>query len=91
MTPRTFATLVGVVILLVGLMALLLRITTPDAVSCGSALAPAGSSNAWAIQPECDDLIGTRRAWAWPVLLVGLFILTGARFVRFTPVARSTS
>lgn len=81
MTPRTFATPCR------WRHPLLLRITTTDAVVCGSAFAPAGG--AWALPLECDDLIGTRRAWAWPLLLVGLFTVIGARYVRFTPAATS--
>lgn len=88
MTPRAFAAIIGGIMLIAAIAALNMHIEadyigalTDGTVDCGTALSPADSySNApkWA----CEEAIGDRRAWAWPLGAVAVAVLLGALAVR---------
>lgn len=90
-TPRQFATILGSLLLLGGLLFLMLPVSADydagmfgdQSVDCGATFAP---DDRYSGEPAevCDDAIGARRAWAWPVTAAGLVILAGGLLIRPT-------
>lgn len=88
-TPRQFATILGSLLLLGGLLFLMLPVSADydadmfgqQSADCGATFAP---EDRYSGEPAevCDDAIGTRRAWAWPVTAVGLVALAGGLLIR---------
>jgi hypothetical protein len=86
-TPRQAAAGLGVLLAIVGLLALFLPITvTTDQysvfgesqrVNCGPALT--GNSTA---QPDCADATSGRQVWAWPLTIAGVLAVAGAVLVQ---------
>lgn len=77
--------------LLVGLAALLVvGVSASDdagmfgeqTVDCGTAVVSDTEAYGGAPLAACMDALGTRRAWGWPVLIVGGVVVTGALLVR---------
>jgi hypothetical protein len=92
-TPRVFAAVVGGLILLVGVAALLFVKVSGDydagmfgdqSVDCGTAVV--ADIDMYSDDPlhACEDALGTRRAWGWPVTGVGLVVLAGGLLIRPT-------
>lgn len=88
-TPRQFATTLGALLLLGGLFFLMYPVSADydagmfgdQSVDCGATFSP---DDRYSGEPAavCDDAIGTRRAWAWPVTVVGLVVLAGGLLIR---------
>ena len=83
MTARQFAGLIGVALALAGIIALSLPIsTTYDGAAfgdmgCGSALSSDTDWMGGALRGACEDAVGTRRAWGWPLAAVGAVVGAG--------------
>ena len=93
-TPRTFAAILGALMALAGIIALSIPITAAydsglfgDAtVRCGSAFAT--ESLGGDALAACDDAVGDRRAWGWPLLIAGAVALAGAAFISSAGASR---
>lgn len=102
MTVRTFALIVGTLLALGAFIGLALPVSVDngdDTVSCGNALrglsleaqrsediADAFGSEPSGIVDDCEDGIGTRRSWGWPLVGIGVVVALGALVIR-QPVA----
>lgn len=90
-TPRQFIAAVGVLLGVAAVIALMLPMSAEESgpfggtitVDCGSAI----STSVGAPSSACDDEVGTRRAWAVPMGVVGLAAVIGA-FVVASPAGR---
>lgn len=88
-TPRQFATALGVLMAIAGLVALTIPVHTfADSglfgtyeIDCGTALADNTAALGGDPLAQCRDALGTRRAWGWPLLLAGVVVAAGAVFV----------
>lgn len=90
-SARQFAAIIGGIALAVGAAAVLLLPVSVDyetetlgwdmSASCGTTTMPAAVYGEAAID-ACDEAIGTRRAWGWPLTVVGLVVIAAALFVR---------
>lgn len=82
LSPRVFAAALGALAGLAGLIALVIPLSIRDGldrVDCGSAISPQGGSALEELL--CEDAVSSRRAWAWPLGIVGAVVLTGAALV----------
>lgn len=89
MTARQFAGLLGVLLAIAGVLALSLPVTADydagmfgnQSADCGSALS-ANDSLGGDPLAECAIAISTRRAWSWPLGIVGLVVLAGTLLIQ---------
>lgn len=98
MTPRQFAAIMGALLLLAGVAVLAIVPVSGDyiaplfgeqSVNCGTALVSDVDRYSGEPLAACRDSMSTRRAWGWPVFLVGVVVLAGAVFVRVAPAGRA--
>lgn len=98
-SPRVFAAVTGGLLALVGVIAIMfvpvsasyqtaLGFTAHD--TCGTTLNADLDRFSGQTFAECEDALGTRRAWGWPVLAVGVLALVGVAVVRSTPKPATT-
>lgn len=88
-TPRVFAAIVGMAAAIAGLIALSIPITGyytsgmfgNASVPCGSGFVADFDIYSNAPLDACRDAISARRAWGWPLLIVGVVIAAGAMLV----------
>ncbi|GAB2964535.1 hypothetical protein [Saccharothrix stipae] len=94
MSLRTYVFIVGGLIATIGFFALLAPVSTRQGsalgleVECGTGFAMLdkqayGNTPGW--RATCEDATGTRRAWAWPLLIGGLLVGAGGFVVRVKP------
>jgi hypothetical protein len=84
-TPRQFATWLGVLLFAGGLLFLMLPVSASyqsgivgtSTVSCGATLNPNDQYSS-APAEACDEAISARRMWAWPVAILGGIAVAGA-------------
>jgi hypothetical protein len=89
LTPRQAAALLGGLMALAGLIALSLPISADYdsdflgdmTADCGSALSSNIDTLGGDPEDACEDAVGTRRMWAWPLGIVGVVVFFGVALV----------
>lgn len=90
MTPRQFATTIGILLAIAGILALAWPVTGDydtglfgvQSADCGSAFSADTGMLSGGPLTACQDALSTRRAWTWPLFLVGVVVLAGAALIR---------
>lgn len=94
LSPRLFAGIIGGILALVGVIAVMfvpvttsyqtaLGFTAND--TCGTTLNADVDRFSGQVRAECEDAVGTRRAWGWPLTAAGVLVIAGAALVRSAP------
>lgn len=79
MNMRQFAAIVGILFIIGAGIALFTEVEAGDwSMRCGTAVAPDTDRLSNEPLEECEDALGTRRVWGWPVGVAGLIVLGGA-------------
>jgi hypothetical protein len=93
MSPRAFVVSAGVALLLLGLALLVLPVSVTVAGATGPCGATSETTNPpssimfnnqayLAFQDECADATGTREAWSWGLMGIGLLTVIGGALVQ---------
>lgn len=100
LSPRLFAGVIGGLLAIAGAIAVMfvpvtasyqtaLGITAND--TCGTTLNANVDQFSGQVLAECEDALGARRAWGWPLTAAGVLVIAGAALVRSTPEDASTA
>lgn len=98
-SPRVFAAVTGGLIALVGVIAIMFVPVSASYqtalgftahTTCGTTLNADLDRFSGQTLAECEDAVGTRRAWGWPALGLGVLVLAGAALVRSSPKTAAT-
>ena len=98
-TPRQFAVALGVLMAIAGLIALSIPVSAmsdsglfgASEVDCGSALADNTGRLGGDPLTQCQDALGSRRGWGWPLAIAGVVIgLAGAFVAPARPQSETT-